>query len=56
MPDDPDPRLPEAPTAVPPDHGEVEAYDTEEGVVLYDAGNPLAWIESDAPVRLEDAG
>ena len=57
MPDDPDSRLPEAPTAVPTDpDGEVEAYDTEEGVVLYDAGNPLAWIESDAPVRLEDAG
>lgn len=33
----------------------VEAYETDEGVVLYDAGNPLAWIESRAPVRLDDA-
>lgn len=42
--------------AVPtdPDDG-VEAYETDEGVVLYDAANPLAWIESRAPVRLEDA-
>lgn len=34
---------------------EVELYETEDGVVLYDSGNPLAWIESRSPVRLEDA-
>lgn len=33
----------------------VEAYETDDGIVLYDAGNPLAWIESRAPVRLADA-
>lgn len=33
----------------------VEAYETDDGVVLYDAGNPLAWIESRSPVRLDDA-
>lgn len=33
----------------------VEAYETEEGVVLYSTDNPLAWIESRTPVRLADA-
>ena len=56
MPDDPDTRPAEAPSAVPTAaEGAVEAYDTDEGVVLYDANNPLAWIESDAPVRLAEA-
>ena len=56
MPDDPDPHPAEAQSDVPTNvEGAVEAYDTEEGVVLYDSGNPLAWIESDAPVRLADA-
>lgn len=32
----------------------VEAYDVEDGVVLYDAENPLAWVRSDAPTRLAD--
>ncbi|MFB6353237.1 MAG: hypothetical protein ABEJ92_04050 [Halobacteriales archaeon] len=35
--------------------GEVETYETDDGVVLYDAGNPLAWIESRTPVRLDNA-
>lgn len=56
MPDDPDPRgasaSPGMPTAVDAD---VESYETDEGVVIYDAGNPLAWIESTGPVRLDDA-
>jgi hypothetical protein len=56
MPDDPDAHGADAPTAVPTaSDGSVEAYQTEEGIVLYDAGNPLAWIESQAPVRLDDA-
>lgn len=25
----------------------VEAYETEDGVVLYDADNPLAWLKAD---------
>lgn len=33
----------------------VELYETDDGIVLYDAGNPLAWIESRAPVPLDDA-
>lgn len=32
----------------------VEAYDDEDGVVLYDAQNPLAWIEAKWAVRVED--
>jgi hypothetical protein len=32
----------------------VETYETEEGTVLYDAGNPLAWIESSVAVPIEE--
>lgn len=56
MPEDADPGRADAHQAVPTDDdGSVEAYETDDGVVLYDAGNPLAWIESRAPVRLDDA-
>lgn len=56
MPEDPDPSAAEPSTTVPTARdGDVEAYETDDGVVLYDAGNPLAWIESRAPVRLDDA-
>lgn len=56
MSEDPDPRGAEPSNAVSTaSGGEVEAYETDNGVVLYDAGNPLAWIESRAPVRLDEA-
>lgn len=32
----------------------VESYDVEDGVVLYDAENPLAWVRTDAPIRLDE--
>jgi hypothetical protein len=32
-----------------------EAYETEDGVVLYDAENPLAWVQSQAAVSITDA-
>ena len=32
-----------------------EAYECDEGVVLYDAENPLAWVESRTAVRLDEA-
>jgi hypothetical protein len=32
----------------------VEAYDDEDGVVLYDAENPLAWIQATRTVRVQD--
>lgn len=31
----------------------VEAYETEEGVVFYDAENPLAWVQTDTTVALD---
>lgn len=30
-----------------------ESYETQEGVVFYDAGNPLAWLQADNAVDLE---
>ena len=32
----------------------VESYETDGGVVFYDAYNPLAWVEASAPVRLDE--
>jgi hypothetical protein len=32
-----------------------EAYECDEGVVLYDAENPLAWVQAETAVRLEEA-
>lgn len=39
----------------PADGGSVESYETDDGVVLYDADNPLAWIEAARPVALDEA-
>lgn len=33
----------------------IEAYEDSGNVVFYDAENPIAWIESDSAVALEDA-
>ena len=56
MPEDPNPRRrPDPPSPVPAADGDVEAYETGDGVVLYDAANPLAWIECRTPIRLDDA-
>ncbi|MFB6113023.1 MAG: hypothetical protein ABEJ58_02830 [Halodesulfurarchaeum sp.] len=32
----------------------IEAYETDEGLVLYDAENPLAWLQSTGAVSLEE--
>lgn len=32
----------------------VEAYETEDGVVLYDARNPLAWLKATNAISLEN--
>ncbi|MFC6836204.1 DUF7331 family protein [Halomarina ordinaria] len=32
-----------------------ETYETDEGLVFYDAQNPLAWILARDTVRLDDA-
>ena len=37
------------------EHCSVEAYETDEGTVLYDAWNPLAWIESSVTVAIDEA-
>jgi len=34
---------------------EVEVYEDEGNVVLFDAANPLAWVEASRTVRLADA-
>ena len=32
----------------------IESYETDDGVVFYDAENPLAWVETSKPICLED--
>jgi len=32
----------------------VEAYETDDGVVLYDAENPLAWVEATESLTLRE--
>jgi len=32
-----------------------ESYETEEGVVFYDAENPLAWMQAENVVILDEA-
>ena len=32
----------------------IESYETDDGVVFYDADNPLAWVETTRPLPLED--
>lgn len=31
-----------------------ETYRTDEGTVFYDSRNPLAWLQTDSPVRLSE--
>lgn len=31
-----------------------ESYETEEGVVFYDAENPLAWMQAETVIELEE--
>lgn len=37
-----------------PKEGSVATYETVDGVVLYDADNPLAWLQSTAAVELAE--
>jgi hypothetical protein len=54
--------MPESPTpakdgaGVPPETAEltVEAYETDEGVVFYDAAEPTAWLQAVDAVSLEE--
>ena len=36
-------------------NAEVEVYEDDGNVVLFDAANPLAWVEASQTVRLTDA-
>ncbi len=48
-----DQELARADVPVPvPSVDRIEAYEVDEGVVLYDPQNPLAWLETSAPVDL----
>jgi hypothetical protein len=31
-----------------------ETYETDEGTVFYDAQNPLAWVQTDTAMSLQD--
>ena len=43
-------------TAVPsPVDDRIESYETDGSTVLYDASNPLAWIESTRAIALDRA-
>lgn len=44
-------RTPDEPDAL----ASIEAYETETGVVIYDAENPLAWLESSQTISLKDS-
>jgi hypothetical protein len=54
--------MPESPTptkdgaGVPPETAEltVEAYETDEGVVFYDAAEPTAWLQAVEVFSLEE--
>jgi hypothetical protein len=41
--------------AVPDAVETTESYEVEDGIVLYDAENPLAWVQGSDPVALPDA-
>lgn len=32
----------------------IEAYETEDGTVLYDSENPLAWIKSESALEIKE--
>ncbi|WP_227354671.1 DUF7331 family protein [Haladaptatus salinisoli] len=51
-----DSKLDRAETGLPaPDEptGSIEAYETDDGVVFYDAENPLGWLKASSTVTLE---
>jgi len=37
-----------------PDGPAVGSYEIDDGIVFYDADNPLAWVEASTAVRLAD--
>lgn len=47
------PREPSVETIVPGPNGSIEAYETDSGAVIFDANQPLAWIESSVTVQID---
>ncbi|MDQ2049136.1 hypothetical protein RBH26_01430 [Natronolimnohabitans sp. A-GB9] len=42
------------PRSIPEGTATVESYETEDGVVFYDAENPLAWVETSRTLTLAE--
>ncbi|WP_226042592.1 hypothetical protein [Natrinema sp. DC36] len=42
------------PSSEPEGTATIESYETDDGVVFYDAENPLAWVETSRTLTLED--
>lgn len=49
-----DRRQGESATSEPEAVESIEAYETEDGVVFYDAQNPLAWLQTSVTVTLRE--
>ena len=41
-------------SSIPEGTATIESYETDDGVVFYDAENPLAWVETTQTLTLED--
>ncbi|QLK25602.2 hypothetical protein HYG81_16185 [Natrinema zhouii] len=42
------------PSSEPEGTATIESYEIDDGVVFYDAENPLAWVETSQTLTLED--
>jgi len=42
------------PSSIPEGTATIESYETDDGVVFYDAENPLAWVETSQTLTLEE--
>ncbi|GAB3665229.1 DUF7331 family protein [Halopiger thermotolerans] len=42
------------PSSEPAGTETIEAYETDDGVVFYDAENPLAWVETSRTLTLDE--
>lgn len=42
------------PSSEPAGTATIESYETDDGVVFYDAQNPLAWVETSQTLTLEE--
>ncbi|WP_171814649.1 DUF7331 family protein [Halopiger xanaduensis] len=42
------------PSSEPAGTETIEAYETDDGVVFYDAENPLAWVETSRTLALDE--